>query len=203
MKTILFSRDDFLPISLLIFSTFLMNFGVYLFSCFSTTYFTMLVFFHIFLIYKLKYSKYMPIFKVIKYLLFILLSNFIFCFLAISTTAKDLRFVLKFAFSDFYTVGVKFALIFLLFGLFPTIVKNINNKKTNIRSYKFAPVILTTICLFFILCFFVLTKNIMDLLIGLILVVPYVWYIMTLAIKVQNIELQEKLQQINALDQSL
>lgn len=190
MKNILYDKEDILPIILLALATTISNFCLYLFSTFSTGILIGVVYMHIFIIYRLKYLKYVPTTKIIKYAIYCLFFNTISCFLALYTVENGLRVVLGGVIDNFVQVGHKLAIVCILFLLlFNTLIKNVDkNKKTINRQYgKFAPLIVTIIFLLCNLMMFVLTKNLTDVFVGVIIVIPYVWYVASLSIKAENV----------------
>lgn len=196
MKTLIFDKDDILPIILLACSTFLINFGVFLFGAFSTVILLFFAYEHIFLVYRQKLIKYLSIFKIIKYSIFVLIFNTIFCFIALCIATNGLKAIFKLTFDNFHIVGLKFLLIGLLFLSFFTFIAKKNdkaNKKLDTKYYKFAPIIITVVFLICNLSLFILFKNFVDLLFGLLIVIPYIWYVTTFAVKIQKIEIQEQL----------
>lgn len=185
MKNILYDNEDFLPITVITTSIAIMNFGVCFLGTFSTMFLVVLAFFHILVNFKLKYLKYVPIVKIIKYSILCLLWNSITYFIAVYFKINILATALNLVVDNFIQVGSKLAIMCLVFlGIFSNLAKKTDNKKTIERKYeKYAPQITIFIFLICNTIMLILTKNLFDMIIGILVVVPYIWYVFSLLSK--------------------
>lgn len=189
MKNILYDNEDFLPVIAITTSITIMNFGFCFFGAFSTMLLVVLAFVHIFVNFKLKHLKDLPIVKIIKYAVFCLLWNSITYFIAIYLKINILATALNLVVDNFIQVGSKLAIMCLVFlVIFSNLTKKTDNKKTIERKYeKYAPQIIIFIFLIFNTIMLILTKNLFDMIIGIIVVVPYIWYVFSLLSKWESI----------------
>jgi len=189
MKNILYDKEDILPIILLALSTAIMNFGICFFSAFSTMMLVFLVFVNIFIIFKLKHSEYIPPTTIIKYSIYCLLLNSLSYFLVLCLKISGLGAISNLVLSNFIHVGLNLAIGCALFlWMFSTLLKNNKKNKKPVGTMydKYAPQIIMAVFLFCNISMFILTKNILDVIIGIMIVIPYIWYVFSLAIKSQN-----------------
>lgn len=185
MKNIFYDNEDFLPFVVLTISITIMNFVVTFFSAFSTMFLVVLAFVHIFANFKLKHLKYVPVVKIIKYSIFCLLWNSVTYFIAVYFKINILAATLNLTVDNLFQVGLKIAAMGLVFlGIFSNLARKTDNKKTIKRKYEqYGPQIIIFIFLIFNTTILILTKNLFDMIIGILVVVPYIWYVFNLLSK--------------------
>lgn len=179
MKNIMHDNEDFLPFIVITTSIALMNFGVIFFGAFSTMGLVLSAFVHIFVNFKLKHLKYVPVVKIIKYSIFCLLWNSITYFIAVYFKINILTATLNLTVDNLMQVGWKLAIMCVMcLGIFTRFEKQTNN-----NYERYAPQLIIIIFLIGNALMFVLTKNAFDMAIGIIIVVPYLWYVFNLLYK--------------------
>lgn len=192
MKNIFYDNEDIQPIILLAFSLTIANISGFLFGGYITSLLFPFALMHILAIFKLKYSKPVPITKIIKYAIYVILFNSVSLFLISSLNATGIKPIIGLIAYNFLHVGfiyVFMCFIVLWFIDFLAQKNKQKRKKVTFKLNKFIPALFSCFNLVMILVFFIVFKtNISGTLIEIFTVVPYSWYVINLVVQMENME---------------
>lgn len=187
MKTKFSENEYFLPLSLIVAAAFITNMGAINLKVFSTALVPILVFVHLFVLHKSENFENVPVRKIAEYIFYYLIFNGIFCVVSSYISLRSLSMAVH---VSIYNLGHAGLLTMFLGFIILTFLGRIGKSEDEYVNPKdekkeSANVIAASalIMLIVFLMYIINNKNVVEIITGTLVVLPYAWYTFNLASK--------------------